>query len=305
MPLIAYVAQTMSADRMKVVDQANTIIDEYRDQGFNLTLRQLYYQFVARDLIPNNLKSYKRLGDIIADARLQGLIDWDDISDRLREIRRLAQWEHPSDILEASANQFRIDLWEGQPYRVEVWVEKDALAEVVERAAFKWRCPVMVCRGYMSASAVWEAGHGRFKDWIGQGQKPVVIHLGDHDPSGIDMTRDIADRLSMFAEEEVHVERIALNMDQVEKYNPPANPAKLSDSRAAGYVSEYGDDSWELDALEPKLLDELIQDGIMGYLRKRPLFEKRRKLEDQHKSALSRIAKHFDRIAEDLPGDDE
>lgn len=98
----------------------------------------------------------------------------------------------------------------------------------------------------------------RFEGYVYQGISPVIIHLGDHDPSGIDMTRDIIDRMDIF-EAGVGVERIALNMDQIELYNPPKNPAKLSDTRAKGYIEKFGSSSYELDALEPRVIRDLIK----------------------------------------------
>lgn len=77
------------ADTLKVIEQANSIIEEYQAQGYELTLRQLYYQFVARGLIANSQKSYSRLGDIISNARLNGDLDWAAIKDRTRELEGL------------------------------------------------------------------------------------------------------------------------------------------------------------------------------------------------------------------------
>jgi hypothetical protein len=93
------------------------------------------------------------------------------------------------------------------------------------------------------------------------GKRTTIIHLGDHDPSGIDMTRDIQDRLNLFGST-VHVQRIALNFDQVENYSPPPNPAKTTDSRYEGYLALYGEESWELDALDPRVIVGLIQDTV-------------------------------------------
>jgi hypothetical protein len=128
-----YVKRNFSKSTLKIVEQANKIIGEYAEQGFDLTLRQLYYQFVARGLIANTQKSYKRLGSIINDARLAGLIDWDSITDRTRGVETLSTWKEPSNIIQTCATQFRIDLWATQPYRPEVWIEKEALAGVFER----------------------------------------------------------------------------------------------------------------------------------------------------------------------------
>ena len=94
-------------------------------------------------------------------------------------------------------------------------------------------------------------------------QEAFIIHLGDHDPSGIDMTRDIQERMDLFGAD-VTVDRIALTWEQIELYNPPTNPTKLTDSRATGYIKEYGYDCWELDALEPRVIEQLIIDTVMN-----------------------------------------
>src|SRR3954471_20656066 len=125
MPKVCYEECGFGPARLAMIAKANEIIATYAAQGYDLTLRQLYYQFVARDLIPNRQSEYKRLGAIINDARLGGLLDWDYIVDRTRNVRSMATWGDPSDIISASARQFRIDKWEHQPTRVEVWIEKD------------------------------------------------------------------------------------------------------------------------------------------------------------------------------------
>src|SRR5215471_18904491 len=112
-------------DTLAIVEHANGIIAEYQDQGFTLTLRQLYYQFVARGLIENKQNEYKRLGNIVKRARRAGLIDWDAIEDRTRGANLHSAWDDPADIINSSARGYQEDLWEGQQYRPEVWIEKD------------------------------------------------------------------------------------------------------------------------------------------------------------------------------------
>lgn len=264
MPKICYVPKAFNAGSVSIIEQANAIITDYAAQGFTLTLRQLYYQFVARGLIPNRQTEYKRLGSIINDARLAGLIDWDSIVDRTRNLQDLAHWDNPEQIIRAVAQQYRQDRWADQEYRLEVWIEKDALVGVIEGVCQRNDVPFFSCRGYTSQSELWGAAM-RLKAYENDGQETVVIHLGDHDPSGIDMSRDIRDRLRLFGAK-TQLRRIALNMDQVEQYDPPPNPAKLTDSRAEGYIEEYGDDSWELDALDPATLDALVQREIERWL---------------------------------------
>ncbi len=263
MPRIAYIGKRFKPDTLAIIETANAIIAEYQAQGFDLTLRQLYYQFVARALIPNTERSYKNLGTTINNARLAGEIDWNAIVDRTRSLRGNSHWESPSDIIRGCANQFRYDLWENQPCRVEVWIEKDALVGVIQNICTTWDVDYYACRGYNSQSEQWRSGR-RFRRYANSGQNTVLLHLGDHDPSGIDMTQDNRKRLWMFSESnsDVEVRRIALNMDQVEQYDPPPNPTKLSDSRASSYLDEFGHECWELDALEPQVIVDLIDEHI-------------------------------------------
>ena len=252
-------------DSLVTIAQAIEIIEEYEGQGFVLTLRQLYYQLVARDLLPNTQRAYKRLGGLISNARLAGYIDWDSIEDRTRNLESLPYWSSPEHILSGVAAQYRENRWRDQPYEVEVWIEKEALVGVIARICEKYRVPYFACRGYVSQSEQYHAGK-RFEEAIDNDKRVLLLHLGDHDPSGIDMTRDNEERLEMFAHawlgNDFTVRRLALNMDQVEEYDPPPNPAKFSDSRFRTYVSDYGYESWELDALEPQVLETLIGDAI-------------------------------------------
>lgn len=256
MTYIEYESWTPSAASTQIVAHADRIATDYAGQGYNLTLRQLFYRFVATDLLPNTQRSYKRLGDIVNRGRLAGMISWDHIEDRTRELRRLDTWSRPESIMESARDSYREDIWADQPNRIEVWVEKDALIDVIGRAADRFDVPYFSCRGYVSQSEMWAAGQ-RILRHLKRGQDTIILHLGDHDPSGMDMTRDIRDRLEMFAEL-VEVQRIALNMDQIRSYDPPPNPTKTTDSRAGDYMARYGGDSWELDALEPSVLTALI-----------------------------------------------
>ena len=248
-----------------LIQQADRIIKEYQARGFTLTLRQLYYQFVSRDIIANEQTEYKRLGKIVNDARVAGLLDWSAIEDRTRNVKRPNVWRSPEAIIRAVADQYQEDPWIGQEFRPEVWIEKDALVGVIESICEERRVPFFACRGYVSQSEAYDAGK-RFQRVIDGGQRPLVLHLGDHDPSGLDMTRDIDQRLYRFAGMNVEVRRLALNMDQIDEYGPPPNPAKDTDARFEGYLDEFGDSSWELDALDPTVISDLIETELSGVI---------------------------------------
>lgn len=257
-----------SARSLRLLGLINQVLAEYEVQGYRLTLRQLYYQLVARDVIPNNVRSYHAIGDLVSRGRMAGLIDWERIEDRVRVPRSNTHWESEAQIVEAAAHGFYIDRWAKQKNHVELWCEKDAVSNILQPVCHKLDVMFMANRGYGSQTALYEASL-RFNDAAAQGKTCWLLYFGDHDPSGLDMTRDVQDRLNLFgagADLGVEVQRIALNMPQVDQYHPPKNPAKQTDSRYEGYVREWGESSWELDALEPRVLSDLARVAIMEHL---------------------------------------
>lgn len=250
---------------LRLISLINAVGEEYQAKHYALTVRQMYYQLVARGYIENNQKSYKNVGKTISDGRTAGLIDWDLIVDRIRGVRTLRHFNSPVDALEELAGGYRLDRWRNQPVYVETWVEKDALIDVVGRACNELDAPFTSDRGYTSTTAVRDAAN-RFrqhKEWLGQ--KCYLLYLGDHDPSGVDMTRDISERLAFFGAV-AEIRRIALTMEQIRKYNPPPAFAKSGDSRSQKYITEHGLQTWELDALDPEVLHNLIQSEISALM---------------------------------------
>ena len=259
-----YISKKFGSPALDLIETINEILDDYREQGYDLSLRQLYYQLVSKNIVPNTERSYKNVGSLVADARLAGMIDWNMIKDRGRETIGNSHWNSPKEILESAAYGFRLDRWDNQPNYVEVMVEKQALEGVLLPVCEKMDVRFTANKGYSSASALYETTN-RFLDHLGEGRGLHIIYLGDHDPSGIDMTRDIEDRMALFLRDDAHhlsVHRIALNMDQVRKFKPPENPAKTTDSRAENYIQKFGRSSWELDALEPSVLARLVEGAI-------------------------------------------
>lgn len=301
-----FIERSFKPATLEIITQADAIIAEYQGMGFSLTLRQLYYQFVARDIIPNCQSEYKRLGSIVNDARLAGMLDWDAIEDRTRNVRKSPAWGSPRDIMEAVASQYKENPWDGQQYAPEVWIEKDALVGVIEPICTRMRVPYFACRGYASQSEVYSAGK-RFASSRRQRKTPIVFHLGDHDPSGLDMTRDNAERLSMFAGMDVEVRRLALNMDQVEEYSPPPNPAKDTDARFSGYEEIYGGESWELDALNPPVIEALISDAL-GSVIDQAAWDDAMSEESKNRQNLHLVADNWEEVSdyvEDQFGEEE
>ncbi len=290
MPKIQYKEIAFRQKSLDLINLINGVVTEYSNQGYELTLRQVYYQLVARGYIENNERSYKNIGNLINDGRLAGLIDWNSITDRTRNLRRNSHWDRPQDVIESAKYSYLLDKWEGQPNYVEVWVEKDALVDIVGQACQPIDTPYFSCRGYTSQSEMWTAARRFLRQNQREGR--YIIHLGDHDPSGIDMTRDIQERLEMFGAA-VKVKRVALTMNQVKTYNPPPNPAKITDSRCGKYIDQYGEESWELDALEPQMLVNLIRNEVTA-LRDDALYQAICEREAQEKEELQLLVDNYD-----------
>lgn len=237
-----------------MLERINTILEEYRNEGYVLTLRQLYYQLVSKDIIPNNDREYAKLSNILKKGRMAGIVDWAAIEDRVR-VPKLPYWVRDvQHAIQDTIEQYRVNRMQGQQRNIEIWVEKDALSNVLFRVTSKYHIRLMVNRGYSSISAMYDA-HRRLRSG------DVILYFGDHDPSGKDMVRDIRERMEEFGRE-VDVRPVALTMEQIRRFNPPPNPAKITDPRAKWYIREYGRTSWELDALPPRELIRLAEEAV-------------------------------------------
>lgn len=291
-----FIPKKFTGAHKQVIKQANAIIDEYAKQGYKMTLRQIHYQFVARDLYDNTQANYKRLGNILDNARKAGLVDWDAIEDPTRSLRRIAVWDTPEEAVERVKKQFKLDPWNRQPVRrrIEVWVEKDAAVGIVRPTCNALRLAYFSCRGYSSSSGLYEAGK-RLKAFSDAGYQTLILYLGDHDPSGVQMTESTDNKVTMFARKNIEFRRIALTLEQIKQYNPPANFVKETDSRTAWYVDQFKtEDCWELDALSPSVVDALIREHVDPLIDQKSWAETM-KLEAEHTATLGEIISDWDR----------
>jgi len=255
----------LSKDNEKKLITINDIIDEYKADGYVLTLRQLYYQLVSRDIIPNLDKEYKKVSSILVKGRMAGVVDWDAIEDRLR-VPDLPYWVHDvPDAINDTIKSYRLNRQKGQDVYLEVVCEKDALSGVLKRVTHKYHLNLIVNRGYSSCTAMHDAYKRMIRAFSNE-QTPIILYLGDHDPSGLDMIRDISNRLNEFGSTGFRVEHIALTTSQVKKHKPPPNPTKITDPRAKWYLKQYGQTCWEVDALDPKTLISLVEAKVKSLI---------------------------------------
>jgi len=252
----------MNKQNSIILDKSKEILRVYEEKGIRLTLRQLYYQLVSRNIISNNEKAYKNLSRILTDARYSGEIDWQLIEDRIRVPNIPSTFRDIQELREAAKKSYKLNRWANQEFYVEVWAEKDALASVIEPITEKFQVPFCINRGYGSVTAIYEAAERMKLD-----KTNIILYIGDHDPSGLDMIRDIQKRLDKL-QVSVKVIPIALTKSQIQEHNllNDPNPVKPKDSRSKKYIVEHGNTCWEADALNPEVLQEIIKSKVLEYL---------------------------------------
>lgn len=267
---VAYIKKRFKAESLALIDKCDTILTHYTERGYRMTLRQLYYKLVSSNVVANSVKSYKNVGSLVSDGRLAGYLDWDAIEDRGRQPKPPPEFSSLGNLIHSALHSYRLPRRADQEFYVELWVEKDALAGILAPIAREHHVTLLVNKGYSSQSAMRESAL-RFIEAQEAGQGGVLLYLGDHDPSGEDMVRDIGDRMTMFGVSHgssypkkpgFAVRKVALTMKQIKQYNPPPNPAKITDPRAGKYIELHGEHSWEVDALPPDVLTEIIESEI-------------------------------------------
>jgi len=303
----------------QLIAHMNEIIEE---MAMTLTARQLYYQFIGRDLFPeswidekynrekglppntkNTLKNYKKFAALLTDARYAGLVSWDAIEDRVRRPTIWRDYDNLREAVDSLIRSYRLPRWRGQERYVELWVEKEALAGQMEPIAADYHVTLMANKGYSSASAMYESAQrimreanqaeSDYYDPNKPERDPTIFYIGDHDPSGEDMVRDLESRLVEFGVQRLTFKKLALTMEQVKRYNLPPNPAKTTDSRFETYVAEHGNKSWEVEALPPKILAKLVREALESVVDREKMDEVIDE-ESEHKSALERACEEVE-----------
>lgn len=265
------------ARKEDVIAHIVQIVKEYDRDGYILTLRQLHYQLVTHNWIINHDTAYKKLGNILDDCRYAGIIDWDAIEDRGRIPYIPYSVRDVDHALNDTVEQYRLDRQRGQKNQVELWTEKDALSGILRRTTSNYHIQLVVNKGYTSSSALYNA-YQRILANLREEKRTTILYFGDHDPSGLDMIRDIRDRLVLMLhkgryeidhdsiEEIFQVIAIGLTMAQIKQYKLPPNPTKLTDSRANKYIQKFGKTCWEVDALKPQVLTALVEKNIQAQI---------------------------------------
>ena len=285
-----YIENNLRTDRRELLDEIIPIAEEYMAKGYQITVRQMFYQLVARGIVKNTNPAYDRTSEILKDGRLFGEIDWELIVDRGRQTIMPPEFQSISHLIRAAKTSYRSDRWKEQEYYVEVLVEKDALAGILEPVAKEYHVRLLADKGYPSISSMYDLA-GRIEKKQSE-KKCVILYMGDHDPSGRDMVNNITRQMDLLGIN-VEVDHIALTQDQILQYRLPVQYAKESDSRYEKFKEEFGPNSCELDALEPGVLRGILEANIKRYLDE-DLYKQAIKKEEEDMAKLDTVADEFE-----------
>jgi hypothetical protein len=240
------------AKTQALIDEAASILDA----GWPMTVRQVYYQLVSRQVIENNRGRYQAVCDALVAARREGLIPWKWIEDRLRQPRHVAMWAGLADFAVDLMDAYRRDVWASQDGYLECWLEKDALSGIFADALHPYGVTLNVGRGYDGWASIRNAA-----DRYGDGAGVTVLYCGDFDPSGEDMVRSLRERLADLGSEP-DIVKVALTYDDISRYQLPPDFTKASDTRSAAFVARFGDVAVELDALPADVLRQRLRTEV-------------------------------------------
>jgi len=287
-----------SCNQYALIKRILEIAEEYQSQSIKQTLRGYYYDLVTEGLIPNAIEIYKRIGKLVNDLRYCGYIDWDAMEDRARSQEMHSEWDDVPGLIESAAQAYRLPRWKDQEYYIELFTEKDTMYSRLQPITDKYHIRFCINRGY-SSSSVYYGLSKRVMDKISEGKRVIILYVGDHDPSGLDMIRDLRERLTEFLQNGDHqyppnfqVIPVALTKKQIEEYNLPPNPAKLSDSRAKKYIEEHGEISWEADAMKPQVMRAIVEAEIEYYI-DMDKYNAVIEIEDKQKEKFKELGKKF------------
>lgn len=267
---------------LEIMAWAKSILEQHRP----MTVRQVFYQLVAKQIIKNSRSQYQAVSNILVQARKAEIIPWDWIEDRLRRPRHVSMWSDLTDFGDTVMGAYRRDVWVNQPTYIEVWVEKDALSGILEDAIRDYGVTLNVGRGYDGWDSIHNAAT-RFKE---KEVPTVILYFGDFDPSGEDMVRSLCERLGFFGCEPELI-KCALTEKDIETYNLPPDLTKKKDSRQKAFVEKYGDVSVELDALPVDVLRDRIVEQVESRMNLDELAKVKRKEKRDKNKLVKMLAK--------------
>ena len=248
------------AEMAIMLDAIVAILKAETDQ---ITIRHLFYRLTGQHIIPKTEPAYKGLCSHLSKWRRSGEVEWSAFADNTRWHIKQHTYSGVDDALRNTVQNYRRDLWDTQPYYIETWVEKDAMASIVSGTANQWGVPVFVCRGFASLSSLYSAA-ATFRTATEAGKKVIIYHLGDHDPSGVAAGESILKAFRDDFHVDLQFTRIAVTPEQIERLSLPTRPTKKTDTRARNWGG--GDECVELDSMPPAEIRKIVQKSIVQHI---------------------------------------
>jgi hypothetical protein len=244
----------MAKASLDLIEKMSVIAEEAQP----ITGRGVGYKLFTAGLIPSMATSdMARVYRLLKEARERGLIPWDWIVDETRALEKVSTWGDPEEYVEAVSRSYRRDFWKLQPVRVEVWSEKGTIRGVLDPVLDRYGVGFRVMHGFSGATTVHDVAEDD------DGRDLIVLYVGDYDPSGLCMSEhDLPNRLEKYDGDHVVLNRIALCREHLTGL--PSFPAsnKKKDPRYRWFVDNYGTRCWELDALDPNDLRDIVREAI-------------------------------------------
>jgi len=267
-----------------LMEEIDAAVSEYYPPT-PLTVRQVFYRLLGKRIVKRTEKAHDRVQRTISEMHYTGMLDWDGIVDPSRRTQKHPEFADVPDALQTLAKEYRTDWWAEQSQRVEIWSEKETIAEFLRPVADKWHVRVLLNRGYGSDAAMRDAAE-RMNAFEKQ---TFILYVGDHDPAGLLMIDSTSEKLTAFSPQAYDLVHIALTQKQVQQYSLPPTRVKRSEPGRKQYVSRHGRRCWELDALDPKVLTAIVEEAITAHIDRPEAFKRRQAQDRQDAEKLRQI----------------
>jgi hypothetical protein len=223
-----------------------------------ITGRGIGYKLFTAGLIPSmSTSDMQKVYRLLRQAREEDTIPWEWIVDETRSLERVSTWDNPAAYARAVARSYRRDFWNQQPARVEVWSEKGTIRGLLQPVLDEYAVGFRVMHGFASATAVYDVAQDD------DGRPLIVLYVGDYDPSGMFMSEeDLPTRLDKYDGQHVELRRVALKRAHTSGLSSFPAADKKKDKRYAWFVRNFGKRCWELDALDPNVLRDIVEEEI-------------------------------------------
>ncbi len=222
------------------------------------SVRHVFYRVTSMDLVPKTEAGYQTIKTQLLAMRKSGRVPWGWVSDSTRWRRKPRSFGSLQEAVEHTARTYRRDIWRQAPAYVEIWCESDSIAGVIIEETEHYDVPLMVSRGFSSATYLWNSAQ-----YIAAVGKPAYLYyFGDWDPSGKMIPEVIERGLRIHAPKaEIHFQRIAVTPEQMQEMDLPTKPAKKTT-----HAKSFKGGTVEIEAIPANQLRDLVANCIEAHL---------------------------------------